>query len=135
MGPKILLDTNICIYAMKNKYPGLTGKLFRIHPSEIFISSITVGELEYGCAKSRWGDRSRNVMNLFLAAYTVLPFTREDAVRFGRLKADLARAGTLIGSYDIQIAAQGLARDLTVITHNTGEFRRVPNLRLEDWVE
>ena len=55
--------------------------------------------------------------------------------QFGRLQAGLASAGIPIGPYDIQIAAQGLVRDLTVITHNTGEFGRVPNLRLEDWVE
>lgn len=129
-----LLDTNICIYAMKNSYPALSRKLFTIHPDEIFISSITVGELEYGCAKSKWGDRSRNVINLFVSAYTVLPFEREDAALFGRLRAELAKAGTPIGPYDIQIAAHGLSRGLTVVTHNTDEFRRIPNLKLEDWV-
>ena len=129
-----LLDTNICIYAMKNSYPALSRKLFTIHPDEIFISSITVGELEYGCAKSKWGDRSRNVINLFVSAYTVLPFEREDAALFGRLRAELAKAGTPIGPYDIQIAAHGLSRGLTIVTHNTDEFRRIPNLKLEDWV-
>ncbi|MDD5939329.1 MAG: type II toxin-antitoxin system VapC family toxin [Lachnospiraceae bacterium] len=129
-----LLDTNICIYAMKNTYPALTDKLFRIPPSEVFISSITVGELEYGCARSKWGERSRNVMNMFLAAYTVLPFDRDDAALFGQLRAFLASSGTPIGPYDVQIAAQGLSRGLTVVTHNTSEFSRVPKLRLEDWV-
>lgn len=129
-----LLDTNICIYAMKNAYPALTDKLFHIPPSEISISSITVGELEYGCSRSKWGERSRNVMNMFLAAYTVLPFDRNDAALFGQLRAILASFGTPIGPYDVQIAAQGLSRDLTVVTHNTSEFARVPKLRLEDWV-
>lgn len=129
-----LLDTNICIYAMKNTYPALTDKLFRIPPAEVFISSITVGELEYGCARSKWGERSRNVMNMFLAAYTVLPFDRDDAALFGQLRAFLASSGTPIGPYDVQIAAQGLSRGLTVVTHNTSEFSRVPKLRLEDWV-
>ena len=129
-----LLDTNICIYAMKNSYAALTKKLFQVPTSEIFISSVTVGELEYGCSKSRWGERSRNVMNLFLAAYTVLPFDHSDAIAFGRLRAELAAAGTPIGPYDVQIAAQGLTRGLTVVTHNTSEFSRVPNLKVEDWV-
>ncbi len=128
-----LLDTNICIYAMKNSFPNLSQKLFRISPSEIFISSITVGELEYGCSKSRWGKRSRNVMNLFLAAYTILPFDQDDAVVFGRIRAELAKAGSPIGPYDIQIAAQCISRGLTVVTHNTGEFSRVPGLGVEDW--
>ena len=129
-----LLDTNICIYAMKNTYPSLTGKLFEIRPSDIYISSVTVGELEYGCSKSRWSDRSRGIMNLFLSAFSILSFDREDAVWFGRLRAALAAAGTPIGPYDIQIAAQGVSRGLTVITHNIGEFSRVPNLKTEDWV-
>lgn len=128
-----LLDTNICIYAMKNSFPNLSQKLFRVSPSEIFISSITVGELEYGCSKSRWGKRSRNVMNLFLAAYTILPFDQDDAVVFGRIRAELAKAGSPIGPYDIQIAAQCISRGLTVVTHNTGEFNRVPGLGVEDW--
>ena len=128
-----LLDTNICIYAMKNSFPNLSQKLFRVSPSEIFISSITVGELEYGCSKSRWGKRSRNVMNLFLAAYTILPFDQDDAVVFGRIRAELAKAGSPIGPYDIQIAAQCISRGLTVVTHNTGEFNRVSGLGVEDW--
>ena len=128
-----LLDTNICIYAMKNKYPSLSVKLFQIAPSEIFVSAITVGELEYGCAKSNWGTRSQTVMKLFLFAYTILPFESRDAAAFGRLRAELAKAGKPIGPYDIQIAAQGIARGITVITHNVGEFCRVPGLKVEDW--
>lgn len=128
-----LLDTNICIYAMKNSFPALSEKLFSINPSEIFISSVTVGELEYGAARSKWGERSRNIMNIFLSAYTVLPFDQEDARLSGRLRAELAGAGTPIGPYDIQIAAQGISRCLTVVTHNTGEFSRVPGIMLEDW--
>ena len=72
-------------------------------------------------------------MNLFLSAFTILPFDGEDAVWFGRLRAQLAAAGAPIGPYDIQIAAQGVARGLTVITHNVGEFSRVPGLKVEDW--
>ena len=129
-----LLDTNICIFAMKNTYPALSQKLFRIPPSEIFVSSITVGELEYGSSKSKWGERTRNIMNLFLAAYTILPFDRDDAAVFGRIRAELAKAGSPIGPYDLQIAAQGVAKGLTVVTHNTEEFSRVSGIALEDWV-
>ena len=128
-----LLDTNICIYAMKNTYPALSAKLLQIPPSEIFISSITVGELEYGSAKSKWGDRTRAVSELFISAFTVLPFDHDDAVAFGKLRAQMASTGMPIGPYDTQIAAQALARGLTVVTHNTAEFERVPGLRVEDW--
>ena len=130
-----LLDTNICIYAMKNKFPALTKRLFEIHPNEICVSSVTVGELEYGAAKSVRVQQTRTSMMLFLSAFTVLPFTAEDARRFGELRAYLESRGTPIGPYDTMIAAQGLARELTVVTHNTGEFSRVPDLTLEDWTE
>ena len=130
-----LLDKNICIYAMKNSFPALSGKLFQISPSEVFISAITVEELDYGSSKSKWGDRSRYAMDLFLSAYSVRPFTEGDARLFGQLRAVLAKSGMPIGAYDIQIAAQGISRGLIVVTHNTGEFERVPGIKLEDWTE
>ena len=129
-----LLDTNICIYAMNNRYPKLKQKLLTVLPDDIAVSSITVGELEYGAAKSKWGDRTRQTMYAFLSNYTILPFDNADAICFGNLRAALASVGTPIGAYDVMIAAQGLAKGLTVVTHNTGEFSRVPGLNLEDWV-
>ena len=129
-----LLDTNICVYAINNRYPKLTNKLLTILPDEIAVSSITVGELEYGAAKSKWGDRTRQTLYAFLSNYTILPFDNTDAICFGNLRAALALVGTPIGAYDVMIAAQGLTKGLTVVTHNTGEFSRVPNLKLADWV-
>lgn len=130
-----LLDTNICIYAINGRHPKLNECLLSISPDDIAVSSITVGELEYGAAKSKWGDRTRHIMNAFLANFSILPFTAEDAVLFGRLRAELAIAGTPIGAYDVMIAAQGIARKLTVITHNTKEFSRIPRIQFEDWIE
>jgi tRNA(fMet)-specific endonuclease VapC len=72
-------------------------------------------------------------MYAFLSNFTVIPFDNEDAACFGNLRAALAQAGTPIGAYDVMIAAQGLTKGLTVVTHNTGEFPRVPGLKLEDW--
>ena len=129
-----LLDTNICIYAINNRHPKLTNKLLTILPDDIAISSITVGELEYGAAKSKWGDRTRQTLYAFLSNYTILPFDNNDAICFGNLRAALALSGTPIGAYDVMIAAQGLVKNLAVVTHNTGEFSRVPGLKLEDWV-
>ena len=129
-----LLDTNIFIYFMKNAYPQLTQKLLSHNPSELLISSITVSELEYGAAKSQWGDRTREKMAMFLAPFTIIPFDTNDAVAAGKIRAYLERQGVVIGAYDMQIAAQGLTRHLTVVTHNTKEFNRIPDLKLEDWV-
>ena len=129
-----LIDTNICIYAMKGTFPSLNQRLLAEH-DEIFISSVTVGELEYGAAKSHWGERTRQVFQAFLANYAIIPFDEMDAIYFGKLRAELASRGTPIGVYDAMIGAQGVARTLTVITHNTKEFCRIPGLIVEDWAE
>ena len=128
-----LLDTNICIYAMKDKYPALTRKLLSKRPDHLFLSAVTVGELEYGAAKSRWGGQNHDRMLMFISSFIVLPFTKDDALLFGKPRAALAVMGTPIGAYDLMIASQGIARNLTVVTHNLGEFQRVPGIHLEDW--
>lgn len=128
-----LLDTNICIYLIKNTYPSMTERVFSTDPSELCISAITLYELEYGAAKSKWSEQTRQKLYMFLAPFTILPFDGKDAVNAGTIRANLEKEGNPIGPYDIQIAAQGLARNLIVITHNTAEFNRVPGLRKEDW--
>ena len=131
----LLLDTNICVFLMKNKYPAATQKLLNSDPSEIAISSITLFELEYGAAKSQWPEKNRNNVKLFLAPFTIIPFDSNDAIAAGEIRQILEKAGTPIGPYGVQIAAQALARGYTVVTHNTGEFSRVPNLQFFDWIE
>ena len=71
---------------------------------------------------------------MFLAPFSILPFDTNDAIAAGVIRASLERNGMIIGAYDIQIAAQGQSRNLTVVTHNTKEFNRIPNLKVEDWV-
>ena len=131
----LLLDTNICVFLMKNKYPAATQKLLNSDPSEIAISSITLFELEYGAAKSQWPEKNRNNVKLFLAPFTIIPFDSNDAIAAGEIRQILEKAGTPIGPYDVQIAAQAMVRGYTVVTHNTGEFSRVPNLQFNDWIE
>ena len=130
----VLLDTNVCIHFMKNVYPRLTERLLSHDPAELLISSITVFELEYGAEKSNWGEKTKKQLALFLAPFNILPFTADDAAVAGKLRRYLERRGMTIGPYDIQIAAQALSRKIPVITHNTDEFSRVPNLQVEDWV-
>ncbi len=130
-----VLDTNICIYAMKGTYPCLNKKLMSIDMDDICISSITVSELEYGAEKSNWKARSREIMRMFLSNYMIVPFTEKDAIASGRVRANLAAKGTPIGLYDVMIAGQAIAREWTVVTHNTKEFVRVSGLRIEDWTE
>ena len=130
-----LLDTNICIYAMKNSFSALTEKLFLIHPEQICISAVTVSELEYGASKSKWGEQTRLRMQLFLSAFEILPFSERDAVLAGKIRAFLAEQGTPIGPYDLMLAAQSVAHGMIMVTHNTREFSRVPGIALEDWTE
>ena len=130
-----LLDTNICIYAINGRHPQLTEHLLTVPPDDIAVSAITVGELEYGAAKSNWGERTRQTVRAFLANFSILPFTEQDALLFGRIRAKLETSGTPIGLLDAMIGTQGVANDLTVVTHNTREFRRIPGIRLEDWAE
>ena len=128
-----LLDTNICIYLLKNRYPALSDKIMQVHPSELAVSAVTVYELEYGAAKSKWGERTRENLSLFLSGFEIVPFDASDAIAAAQIRAYLEEHGKSIGAYDIQIAAQGVSRGWIVVTHNTGEFCRVSGLTVEDW--
>ncbi len=129
-----LLDTNICIYAMNNKYPSIAEKLAFIPKNDIYIPTVVVCELVYGAEKSKWGVKNRLKMERFLAPFNIIPFTREDAVTCGQIRAYLAKNGIPIGMYDVMIAAQGITRNMTVVTHNTNEFSRVPDIKIQDWL-
>ena len=87
-----LLDTNICIYLMKNTYPSLTERVLACNPADLAVSAITVFELEYGAAKSNWGEKSRHKLAMFLSPFNILPFTSDDAVAAGRLRGQIGRA-------------------------------------------
>ena len=129
-----LLDTNICIYVMKDSFPPLTKRIFSNDPSDMFISSVTVFELEYGAAKSNWEEKTRLKMQMFLSPFNILDFDSRDAPIAGKIRGHLAKSGNIIGPYDVQLAGQALSRDLILVTHNTAEFSRIPNLRIEDWI-
>ena len=130
-----LLDTNICIYIMKNINPALTQKVFSFNPSDLCISSITVFELEYGAAKSNWGEKTRHSMQMFLAPFNIIDFDSKDAATAGIIRGLLEKHGSPIGPYDVQIAGQAVARSLTLVTHNVEEFSRVSGIKVEDWVQ
>lgn len=120
---------------MKGQFPTLRDKILTVNPSSLAVSAVTLFEMEYGAAKANWSRRRRNDMYLFLSTFSPIPFTEKDAVAAGQLRAVLSKLGTSIGVYDLLIAAQGLVRGFVVVTHNISEFRRVPGLNVEDWVE
>lgn len=131
--PVYLLDTNICIYAINRRSKSVINKVRQKSVDEIAISSVTIAELEYGLQKSSRKQTSREALIEFLAPFAIIDFTARDASEYGKIRAFLEETGQIIGAYDMQIAAQGLARKLTVITNNEREFSRVPGLKLQNW--
>ncbi len=128
-----LLDTNICIYLMKKKFPELQARVQEEPLFNISLSSITVAELEYGIAKSRYPERNRDLFCAFVAPFKIISFEKKDTENFGRIRAYLNKRGMPIGPYDLQIAAQCLTRNLCLVTNNAREFERVPMLKIENW--
>lgn len=131
---KYLLDTNMCIYAQK-KNPNVLAKMRENFHEGIAVSSITLAELEYGVQASDCPERNTIALLKFLAVVDVLPFGSAAASEYGKIRADLRRKGTPTGNMDMLIAAHAKAEGLIAVTHNTREFERVENLRLEDWYE
>ena len=126
-----LLDTNAVIALLKRRISPLAQRVRANRPANIGISSIVSHELFYGAFKSQ--RTGQNVALVDDLQFEVLDFDKEDARQAGEIRAVLAARGTPIGPYDVLIAGQALARNLVLITHNTEEFERVPELRVEDW--
>lgn len=128
---RYLLDTNAVIGLLNDRSSALALRARQHRPAEIAISAIVAHELFYGAFKSR--RAGENVALVDDLQFEVLGFDKEDARQAGVVRAALAAKGTPIGPYDVLIAGQAVARDLILITHNLGEFGRVPGLRVEDW--
>ena len=129
---KYLLDTNICIYALKQNQAVL-GRMIAERPVDIALSVITEGELRTGAAKSASPSKTRRLLENFLRPLSVLEFTSEDARAYADIRARLERAGTPIGPLDTLIAAHAVSRKLTLVSNNLREFKRIPGLRVENW--
>jgi len=130
---KFMLDTNICIFTIKNK-PQIVREAFNLHDGQLCISAVTLMELIYGAEKSAAPEKNLAVVESFAARLEVLPFDNDAAAHTGMIRSELARAGTPIGPYDYMIAGHARSRGLIVVTNNLREFERVPGLRVEDWV-
>lgn len=131
---RYLLDTNICIYVIKNR-PEPVRQAFNANAARLCISSVTLAELLYGAEKSAKPAHNLSVVEHFAARLDVLPFDDNAASHFGQIRAGLERAGMPIGAYDMMIAAHARSRGLIVVTNNEREFIRVPGLVVENWVD
>jgi tRNA(fMet)-specific endonuclease VapC len=128
---RYLLDANIVI-ALHNEPRSLIARRVRRHEShDIGVSAIVLHELYYGSFKSHRADHNVRVIDAL--PFEALEFSRDDARHAGEIRAILTNRGTPIGPYDVLIAGQARARQLTLVTRNTAEFARVPYLRIEDW--
>jgi tRNA(fMet)-specific endonuclease VapC len=130
---RYLLDTNVCAMYLNGRSTLVRDRLHSISTEEMAVCSIVKAELFYGAMRSNNSTRTLERQQEFLNRFASLPFDDEAAIVFGQVRARLASAGTPIGAYDLQIAAIALANHLTLVTHNTREFRRVDDLRVEDW--
>lgn len=128
-----LLDTNACIAYLNRADSQVRKHMQLLKPSQIVLCTVVEAELYYGVMKS--ADPIKNLERLlpFVRQFVSLPFDKAAAKEFGRIRAELSKAGTPIGPYDLQIAAIAVAHGVTVVTHNTREFTRVQGLQLVDW--
>jgi tRNA(fMet)-specific endonuclease VapC len=130
---RYLLDTNVMISLVTERHFPLEEKIRAHGPDTIAISAIVAFELYFGAFDS--ARRDHNLATIDGARFPVVAFDQSDARHAGAIRADLKGRGTPIGPFDVLIAGQALARNLTLVTKNVREFRRVPDLSVEDWLD
>jgi len=129
-----LLDTNIIIYTIKNKYDAIKRKIEFAGVNNVCVSALTVAEMEHGAAKSMNPERARVIMYEFLTPFEIIDFDTRAAECYGRIRANLEKNGNIIGPIDLLIGATALSRKYTVVTNNVKEFNRIDGLMIENWV-
>ena len=132
---RYMLDTSICIYAIKHKPREVIERLKEYNPSEICISSLTYAELIHGVESSKAVDKNRTALTLLLTDIEILPFDISAAEGYGEIHVELERKGTPIAPLDMMIAGHARSLGYTVVTNNIKEFERIDGLRLENWVD
>ena len=128
-----MLDTNICVYAIKNNPEQVLEKLKQNLSNGVCISAITLAELQHGVEKSMNPEKNSMALLQFLSILDILPFDDLAAVEYGKICAYLQKRGTPIGTMDMLIAAHAKTENLIIVTNNVREFERVPNLKIENW--
>jgi len=132
---KFMLDTNICIYLIKQKNPKILGHLKRHSVGDIGISSITFAELQYGVAKSQHIQKNRQALSEFILPLEIALFDEMAAETYGGVRASLENTGSPIGSMDTLIGSHAMSLGITLVTNNIREFRRIKGLRVADWTD
>jgi len=130
---KVMLDTNICIYVIKQKPRSVLERFAAFPVGDLGISVITLAELEYGASKSSEPDRNREALEQFVSPLEIAVLDRLATSVYGRIRALLEKRGRPIVSVDLLIAAHALSLNVRLVTNNMREFKRVPGLRVENW--
>lgn len=128
-----LLDTDTCIYIMK-KHPAVLDKLSMVDADDVAVSSISVSELNYGVEKSQKKKPNRRYLDNFLSPISIIAYDQSAAERYGLIRTKLEKSGRVIGPLDMLIAAHALSQSLVLVTNNVGEFNRIDNLKIENWM-
>ena len=131
--PRIMLDTNICIHAIKRNDPGVLGRLEKTRPQDVAISGVVAGELWTGVIKSHQRRRNEQALAEFLAFVDVFDWPAGAARLYGEIRAELEIKGRPIGTMDLLIAAHAIHEQATLITRNSKEFQRISRLNIEGW--
>jgi tRNA(fMet)-specific endonuclease VapC len=132
---KYLIDTNICIYIMNRRPIEVINKFSQFAPGDIAVSSITVSELEFGVTNSLRKEENKIRLDEFLIPFEVLPYDQVAAKAYGIIRTQLEKAGRPLGPLDMLIAAHALSRNLVLVTNNQKEFKKVKDLKVENWVK
>lgn len=130
---KYLLDTNTGIRFINGHAPKIREHFLAVSESDIVVSAITKAKMFYGATKSQTPDISRTKQVTFFSRFISFPFDDAAALIYGAIRAALEKSGTPIGANDLLIASIAISQNLILITHNTAEFQRITDLRLEDW--
>ena len=132
---RYMLDTNMVIYAIKNKPSKVLEKIQQYEHEDIYISTITLAELEYGVSHSSKPEQNHMALMLFLSNINVVPYDDNAAIEYGPIRETLQAKGIPIGPYDMLIAAHAKSLGFVLVTHNVKEFERIPDLEIEDWAK
>jgi tRNA(fMet)-specific endonuclease VapC len=134
MALRYLLDTNICIYIARNRPEEVLEQFKRLRPGEVAMSGITFGELSYGACKSRYRAEAQKTLRKLMAMIPVLSMSADAGALYGEIRAELEKAGRVIGNNDLWIASHAVALGVPLVTNNEGEFIRVPGLTVQNWI-
>src|SRR6516164_11025026 len=135
MAARFLLDTNICIYIRQRRPQAVLAPFRELRPGDAVLSVITYGELVYGAEKSQFREQARRQLAELAALIPVMELPMRAGEFYGSIRAALAAKGGMIGNNDLWIAAHVMAEELTLVTNNESEFRRIEGLEIENWAD